>query len=65
LHRRIAADPQSAITRPNLTSLGGGIEEIKKLLAEREPHYRQTMSAELDVTHLTPEEAVVHIVRLT
>ena len=64
LHQRIAADPQSNLTRPNLTALGGGIEEITKMLAEREPHYRQVMSAELDVTHLTPEEAVVRIVRL-
>lgn len=65
LHRRIQADPQSAATRPNLTNLGGGIEEIQKMLAEREPFYRQVMHAELDVTHLTPEDAVVYIVRLT
>ena len=64
LQRRIAADPQSAETRPNLTELGGGIDEIKKLLAEREPLYRQTMTAELDVTRLTPEEAVVYIARM-
>lgn len=64
LHRRIQADPQSIETRPNLTNLGGGIEEIKKMLAEREPIYRQVMHAELDVTHLTPEDAVVYIVRL-
>lgn len=65
LHRRIQSDPQSAETRPNLTALGGGIEEVKKMLAEREPFYRQVMHAELDVTHLTPEDAVVYIVRLT
>jgi shikimate kinase len=65
LHRRIEADPQTALTRPNLTALGGGIEEVKKMLAEREPLYRQVMHAELDVTHLTPEDAVVYIVRLT
>jgi shikimate kinase len=65
LHRRILSDPQSAATRPNLTSLGGGIEEIQKMLAEREPIYRKVMHAELDVTHLTPEDAVVYIVRLT
>ena len=50
--------------RPNLTDLGGGIEEINKLLAEREPIYRSVMTAELDVTHLTPDEAVVYIVRM-
>jgi shikimate kinase len=65
LHRRIQADPQSADTRPNLTSLGGTVEEIQKMLAEREPIYRQVKHAELDVTHLSPEDAVVYIVRLT
>jgi shikimate kinase len=64
LHKRIQNDPATAATRPNLTSLGGGIEEIRKLIADREPIYRQVMTAELDVTHLTPEEAVVYIVKL-
>ena len=64
LLRRIQADPQTAETRPNLTALGGGIEEIQAMLAEREPLYRQVMHAELDITHLRPEDAVVYIVRL-
>ena len=64
LARRIAADSESAAARPNLTNLGGGIDEITSVLAEREPVYRSVMTAELDVTHLTPEDAVVYIVRL-
>ena len=64
LFQHIQADPDTAKTRPALTNLGGGVEEIRKLLAEREPIYRQVMTAELDVTHLTPEDAVVYIVRL-
>ena len=64
LLRRIQSDPQTAETRPNLTSLGGGIEEVQAMLAQREPLYRQVMHAELDVTHLKPEDAVVYIVRL-
>ena len=64
LLRRIEQDPQTAADRPNLTGLGGGIDEIKGLLAEREPVYRQMMHAELEVTHLTPAEAAVYIVKL-
>lgn len=64
LFQHIHADPDTAKTRPPLTQLGGGVEEIRKLLADREPIYRQAMTAELDVTNLTPEEAVVYIVRL-
>jgi shikimate kinase len=64
LHRRIHADPQTAANRPALTGLGGGIEEIERLLGEREPIYRACMTAELDVTNLSPEEATVYIARL-
>ena len=64
LLRRIQADPETAATRPSLTALGGGLDEVKALLAEREPVYRLTMTSELDVTHLTPEEAVKYIARM-
>jgi shikimate kinase len=64
LLQRIASDPQTAATRPPLTHLGGSIEEIRKLLAQREPLYREVMTSELDVSNLTPAEALVHIARL-
>lgn len=64
LHRRIQADPQTALNRPNLSPLGGSVDEIKNLLVEREPLYRECMTAELDVTNLTPEEAVTRLGRL-
>jgi hypothetical protein len=35
------------------------------VLAEREPIYRQMADAELEVTYLNPDEAMVYIVRLT
>src|SRR6188768_870876 len=37
LHRRIHADPETAANRPALSHLGGGLDEIKQLLAVREP----------------------------
>lgn len=64
LHRRIHADPETLAARPPLTQLGGNEAEVRRLLAEREPVYRQMMHAELDVTHLSAEDAVVYIVRL-
>ena len=63
LHRRIEADAATSLMRPGLTS-SGGLEEIHNLLAQREPIYRSMMTAELDVTNLSPEEAMVYIVRL-
>src|SRR5688500_14384119 len=64
LVRRIQADPGSADARPDLTELGGGLAEVRQVLAEREPVYRSVMTAELDVTHLSPQDAVVYITRL-
>jgi len=64
LHLRIQADPATAETRPPLTTLGGGVEEIKLLLASREALYREVMTAELDVTNLSIDEAVQRIGKL-
>ena len=64
LLKRIEADPETGASRPPLTELGGGIDEIRQVLEERESWYRQVMTAEVDVTHLLPDEAVVYIVRL-
>lgn len=63
LHRRIEADAATSLMRPNLTQFGG-VEEIEKVLAEREPIYRGLMTGELDVTNLSVEDAVVYIVRM-
>lgn len=64
LLRRIQSDPATAATRPPLTNLGGGIEEIRALLAEREPLYRQVMTKELEVTHLSEIEAAKYALRM-
>lgn len=64
LLKRIQGDPLTAANRPNLTAYAGGIEEIRALLAQREPWYREVMTAELDVTNLSTDEAVVYLTRL-
>ncbi|MDB5326016.1 MAG: aroK [Phycisphaerales bacterium] len=58
LHDRIHADPATAANRPALTHLGGGVEEIRTLLAAREPLYREVATHELDVTGLSVDEVV-------
>lgn len=64
LFARIQADTTTSAMRPSLTPLGGTLEEVEKVLGAREPLYREMMTAELDVTNLSVEEAVVYIVRL-
>lgn len=63
LFRRIAADTKSAATRPNLTSLGGGVDEIRAMLAERQPVYEAVADAVLDVTHLAPDDALRYLIK--
>lgn len=54
LWRRIAADPISAATRPNLS--GGGLAEVVEKLGEREPVYELCAGLVLDATE--PPEAL-------
>ncbi len=58
LHARIEADGRSAATRPSLTAHGGGLDEIKAVLAERESVYEAVADKTLDVTHLQPVDAL-------
>jgi len=64
LLKRIQNDPETAANRPALSNLGGSIEEIESVLARREPIWRNIAGAELEVTYLTPEDAVPYVVRL-
>jgi len=62
LAERIDADPTTAGRRPNLA--GGGIDEIRRLLAEREPLYRECASHNiytdnLDVADIVDRIAVI------
>ena len=59
LWHRILADPLSHSRRPNLTATGGP-EEVRALLAVREPLYRETAHARVDAAR-SPEQVVADI----
>lgn len=61
LHRRIQADVQTHANRPNLTGLGGGLEEVRELLSKRDPIYRSMATLTLDVTMCSAAEAADRI----
>lgn len=63
LASRISADPGTASSRPALSAAASPVDEVSQVLAVREPLYRQCCHVELDVTNLTVDDAVVHIVR--
>ena len=65
LYQRLTSDTgTTSLMRPALTPYGGSIEEIQQMIDVREPLYRSVMTAELDVTNLSIDDAMVYIVRL-
>ena len=64
LAHRIAADTTTAANRPALTNLGGAEEEVRQVLTQREPLYRQLMHHEVPAGKLTIDQAVQEILRL-
>ena len=59
LAARIDSDPATAGRRPNLA--GGGIDEISRLLAERQPLYRECASIAIDTDGLAVCEILERI----
>ena len=64
LYHRLSSDSGSTLMRPSLTPYGGTVQEIQQMLDIREPLYRSIMTAEIDVTNLSVDDAMVYIVRL-
>lgn len=58
---RMAADPTTASRRPKLTT-AGGFEEIRRLLAERTPLYRECSAITIVTDDKTPGEVAAEIV---
>jgi len=61
IHARIAADPATPSTRPNLTP-SGGFEEIRDLLRQREAMYRQCAQCTVDTENKLPAAIAEEIV---
>jgi shikimate kinase len=60
IQSRIAEDPMTAARRPNLTA-SGGIDEIRTLLAQREPLYRECATLVIDTVGSTLAEVADEI----
>lgn len=58
LHRRIQLDPRTGAARPALTKLGGGLDEIKQVLTEREATYECVADVVFDATDVSNLEQV-------
>lgn len=62
LWQRIQADTHSGVTRPNLA--GGGLAEVEKIVAAREPLYAAVATHRVETTHLRPDEVVAAVLAL-
>jgi shikimate kinase len=62
VQRRIEADPTTAGRRPPLTTLVG-IDEVRRLLADREPHYRACADVTIETDSCPPEQVADQIVQ--
>jgi len=62
LHQRISTDPATHHSRPPLTQQSG-IEEVRKLLAERSPLYQRASDFQIDTVDREPREIAEEIVR--
>jgi shikimate kinase len=61
LFDRIYGDPTTHARRPNLTA-GGGMEEVVRLLAMREPLYRECAECSIDTEEKAPHLVAAEIV---
>ncbi|MFO0852366.1 MAG: shikimate kinase AroL [Gemmataceae bacterium] len=59
---RLQTDPLTAARRPNLTAAGGA-EEVRAVLAAREPLYRATAHHTVETAGRSPDEVAADILR--
>jgi len=62
LYERIHGDETTQSERPALTEKGGGLEEVKQVLAERDPVYRAVADIVFDVSFCSIEQTVQHLI---
>jgi len=60
IHARMTGDATTADRRPNLTDQGP-LDEIRSLLSQREPIYRETSHLIVDTENKSPDEIVEEI----
>jgi len=63
LRRRIGGDPTSEAQRPALHG-GSRVDEVERVLREREPRYRAAAHCEISAEHRSPDEIADAILKL-
>lgn len=63
LYRRITGDVRSNETRPNLTSLGGGLDEVAHMLEQRGPTYETVADVVLDMSEMDLNQVTAAVLK--
>ncbi|MEX2139687.1 MAG: shikimate kinase [Pirellulales bacterium] len=61
IQARVQSDPTTSARRPNLTR-SGGLDEVRQLLAQREPFYRECAGAVVDTSGRSVAEVAEAVV---
>lgn len=56
LYQRIAGDERSSQTRPSLTAMGGGLDEVIHMLEKREPTYEAVADVILQIGEMNLDQ---------
>ena len=56
LYQRITGDVRSSETRPNLTNLGGGLDEVAHMLQLRGPTYETVADVILEISDMNLQQ---------
>ena len=64
LYQRITADSRSSETRPSLTALGDGLDEVIHMLKQREPTYEAVADVVLNVSEMNLQQTVEAVLEI-
>ena len=67
LYQRITGDVRSSETRPSLTAMGGGLDEVIHMLEKREPTYLAVADVVIEIDGMDLDQvtaAVMNVCRL-
>ena len=64
LYQRITSDIRSSETRPSLTAIGGGLDEVIHMLEQREPTYKAVADVILDVSEMNLEQTTDAVLKV-
>jgi shikimate kinase len=64
LYQRITGDIRSSETRPSLTAMGGGLDEVIHMLEKREPTYEAVADVVLQISDMDLDQVTAAVLKV-